>query len=669
MPATPPSFQLNQRQREAVEYTAGPLLVLAGAGSGKTRVIVEKTTWLIRNRGTPPQRIAAITFTNKAAREMKQRLQARLGADTAGLVTVSTFHALGWSILRGHCAVAGYRPGISILDEGDSQTVVRDLLPEGTAPEMVRMARAQISRWKNRAVGADNESVEAPSEGEAALWALYGRYQEHLRHLNAVDFDDLIMLPLRLLAEDSVRHEWQERIRYLLIDEYQDTNETQYRMMQVLAGRRGRFTAVGDDDQSIYGWRGAQPQNIDRLSVDFPELHVVKLEQNYRSCMRVLEAANALIAHNPHSHEKRLWSALGDGEAIRVVPADTDLTEASTVASAILHRRFTSRTPWGDFAVLYRGNHQSRPLERAFREQRIPYHLSGGTSFFDRTEVKDLMGYLRLAVNPDDSTAFLRVVNTPRRDIGVGTRGAIAQHAGAHRTSLFEAALNPALRAGLRQKSAASLARFCDLVVEVGDRGERADPLEAVNDLIERIGYEQWLRDTADNPVQAERRIGNCREFVDWLKRLANDAPGDGLTELLGRASLLTNLDSDHDPGDQVRLMTIHAAKGLEFPHVFMVGVEEDLLPHRNSDDADGEQEERRLMYVGMTRARESLTLSYAARRRSRGEVAPCQPSRFLDEIPRQLLEWQGEDPVRDQRRSRDVARAHLEQLREILDT
>jgi ATP-dependent DNA helicase Rep len=659
-------FQLNDRQRAAVEYTAGPLLVLAGAGSGKTRVIIEKIAWLVQRVQTPPQRIAAITFTNKAAREMKVRLERRLGADAARRVRLSTFHSLGWAMVREHCTHLGLRPGISILDESDSQTVVRDLLPEGTAPEVIRMTRAGISRLKNRALEAGESQLQADSAGEVSMSRLYLQYDQHLRNLNAVDFDDLILLPLQLLRLEEVRACWQERIRYTLVDEYQDTNEAQYRMLRVLAGDNGRLTVVGDDDQSIYGWRGAQPENIDRLAIDYPALKMIKLEQNYRSCGRVLKAANALIAHNPHNHEKRLWSALGEGEPIRVLPCESETAEAATVASDILHRKYTSRAGWGDFAVLYRGNHQSRPLEKALREQKIPYHLSGGTSFFDRSEIKDLMCYLRLAVNPDDNTAFLRVVNTPRRDIGVSTRGKIAIHAGAHRQSLFDAAQSPELLASLKTRTSDSLKAFSRQIIATGDRGERSDPLEAVRDLYKWTAYDDWLRDSSDSRAKAEKRIENVREFIAWLDRLADDAPGSGLVDLLGKLSLLTGLDQEAEAGQEVRLMTLHGAKGLEFPHVFLVGVEEDLLPHRNSIAEDTEHEERRLMYVGMTRARESLTLSYAARRRSYGDMVRCKPSRFLDEIPAELIERRGDDPTADKALSRERGRAHMEKLKEL---
>ena len=660
------AIQLNDQQRAAVTHTGGPLLVLAGAGSGKTRVIIEKIVYLVSDRGLPGEKIAAITFTNKAAKEMKERLAKRLGADKAAAITVSTFHSLGWKILREHHDELGYRPGISILDENDSQNVVRDLLPEGTAPEMVRLARGQVSRWKNMAMATGDIVSGKLSSGEASIWQLYQKYEEHLRHINAVDFDDLILQSLRALHNETIRQKWQQKIRYLLVDEYQDTNETQYQMLRFLSGDDGRLTAVGDDDQSIYGWRGAQPENLQQLAVDYPALKIVKLEQNYRSCGTVLKAANALIANNPHAIEKRLWSALGEGDVIRVIPCADEKEEAAMIAAEILHRKHTGRGRWGDFAVLYRGNHQSRVLEQAFREQRIPYHLSGGTSFFERTEVKDLMCYLRLAVNPDDNTAFIRVINTPRRDLGVTSRGHIAHYAGTHRVHLFEAAVSSACRSMLKPRSADSLRRFCDLIIEAGDRGERADPIEAVRDLVDKIGYESWLREQTDKPALLERRLENVRELIAWLERLHQENPGQGLVDIMGRLSLLTSLDTDKEPDQEVRLMTLHGSKGLEFPCVFMAGVEEELLPHRISLDEGGEEEERRLMYVGITRARESLTLSFAGQRRRFGEQVKCAPSRFLDELPEELLEWKGRDEEKDFERTKERATAHLDALRDM---
>jgi ATP-dependent DNA helicase Rep len=658
--------QLNPPQKAAVQHVSSPLLVVAGAGSGKTRVITEKVIFLLREKGLSPEKIAAITFTNKSANEMRQRVSKRVNAATAQKLSVSTFHALGWKILRMHAEDAGYRPGISILDEQDSFGIVRDLLPDGAPKEMLQAARWRIGRWKNRAMDPATAHHDDESVPDPAGLALYSRYQQHLQQLNAVDFDDLILQPLQLLRQQAVREQWQERIRYLLVDEYQDTNETQYQLLRILAGDQGRLTAVGDDDQSIYGWRGAQPENLQQLGEDFPRLEVIKLEQNYRSTQNILSAANAVISNNPHEIEKKLWSALHQGEKIRVIPCANDMEEAQRVASEILHRQFTARAQFGDFAVLYRGNHQSRMLEQAFREQRIPYHLSGGVSFFDRVEIKDVMCYLRLAVNPDDNSAFLRVINTPRRELGGISVGHIGAVAGSHHCSLFEASLKADCLSALKPGSRRSLEHFTRVIIETGDRGDRGEPLSAIGEMLDALAYRHWIRDQADNPMEAKKRLDNIEELLGWLRRIYDGSPAMNLTDLLGQLSLMSTLE-DEEPGNVVRLMTLHSAKGLEFPHVFLVGAEEGLLPHSQSLEEGGEQEERRLMYVGITRARESLVITFARKRKRYGDVISCEPSRFLKELPEGMIDWQGsrdDDGVQ----AKDRGRAHLSKMLEMLD-
>ena len=673
-PSRPRKNQLNAQQRAAVEYTDGPLLVLAGAGSGKTRVITEKIVWLAENQHLPADRIAAITFTNKAAREMRQRAGKLLGGNKqpgrGATPLISTFHSLGWRLLRTHAADIGMRPGISILDEQETLSLVRDLLPGNTPKDALQQARWQISRWKNQALRFDGDAPDQLGR-QAPVWALYEKYQQQLRDLNAVDFDDLILLPLVLLENEDIRLTWQERIRYLLVDEYQDTNETQYQLLKAIAGDRAALTAVGDDDQSIYGWRGAQPENLDQLAVDFSDLKVIKLEQNYRSRQTILSAANAVIANNPHTHEKRLWSALGEGDAIRILPCDDDRSEAMQVAADIQYQGMVRKALPAEFAILYRSNHQSRLFEQALRERKIPYHLSGGVSFFDRTEIKDLLCYLRLLVNPDDNTAFLRIINTPRREIGAKSLSGIGQKAAENGISLFEASLRPDTREMLTRRASESLREFCNLMQRIAEQGDRSDPLEAVTDLIEAIDYRQWIADQSDSPAKADRRLANIDELIGWIRRIAEpDDPvyGDSdlnLTDLLAQLSLLTNLEDD-EPGQAVRLMTLHAAKGLEFPCVYMVGVEEGLLPHQNSVAESGDAEERRLMYVGITRAQQRLTITYAHERRRFGETEACRPSRFLKELPDELVEWDGQAP-KDDEKTRDQAKANFKQLRAML--
>ena len=658
-------MKLNPQQQAAVEYLAGPLLVLAGAGSGKTRVITEKIAYLISNMGLSPTKIAAITFTNKAAKEMRERISRRLKGQNANGLILCTFHALGWRILRQHSAAVDYRPGISILDERDTLQLVRDLLSPGTQADKVRQARWQLSRWKNLALDVGEAEANASSAGEIAAVVLYKRYQEQLKTLNAVDFDDLIMLPLQLLQDQEIRTIWQEKLRYLLVDEYQDTNETQYRLLKLLTGSRGAITAVGDDDQSIYAFRGAQPENIQQLGLDFENLKVIKLEQNYRSSGRVLKAANAVIANNPHEHQKQLWSALPEGELLRIIPCENERDEARRVTSEILHRKFTCNNHYGEFAILYRGNFQARVFEQSLREQRVPYHLSGGTSFFDRTEIKDLLCYFRLLVNPTDNTAFLRVVNTPRRGLGASTIAKVATAAAELEVGMLDASRHASCLQTLTPRVATSMREFSDLILRIGAEGEHGDAVAAIKALVKEINYSQWLLDQAETPQDAERRQKNVEDLLSWVETIYTSADASmNLTDLVGQLTLMTTLNEDEDPGQVVRLMTLHAAKGLEFKHVFMVGVEEGLLPHQMSLDEGGEEEERRLMYVGITRAEETLTLTHASRRKRFGEVLRCTPSRFLAELPEECILTTGSE--QEQAEKHDRAKAHLANLESL---
>jgi len=664
---------LNAPQRAAVRYLDGPLLVLAGAGSGKTRLITHKIAHLIKACGISPPHIAAVTFTNKAAREMQSRVAALLGGKKTAGLRVSTFHSLGLSILRHETAALGYRPGFSILDTDDSIGLIRDLLrKEFSDDSQVNAAHRQISGWKNALVDAEQAYALADGDAPKALAAgLYAQYQRHLRAYNAVDFDDLIFLPVSLFKQrPDILDAWQNRIRHLLVDEYQDTNSGQYQLVRALTGPRGALTAVGDDDQSIYAWRGAQPENLGLLQQDFPNLKVIKLEQNYRSTGRILKAANQLIVNNPHVFVKSLWCELGYGDPIRVIETRDGEHEAETVVSEILSHKFKQRADFRDYAILYRGNHQAKLFEKSLREQRIPYYLSGGTSFFSHGEVKDLMAYLRLLVNPDDNSAFLRVVNVPRREIGPTTVERLAAYAGERGVSLFAACFEMGLKTRLSERAAARLEQFAQWLVELGDRGRRGDPVAAVRDLIAGANYEIWLRDTSRDEKTAERRSANVWELVAWMQRIAEQTAEDQtLADLVAHMSLIDILDrgDEENQADCVHLLTLHAAKGLEFPHVFLTGMEESLLPHRASIESGDIEEERRLAYVGITRARKTLTFTYAAKRKRGGEMLAREPSRFLAELPADDLEWQGGgreiDPIRRQERGQ----AHLNNLRGLL--
>ena len=638
---------LNSRQREAVRYLDGPLLVLAGAGSGKTRVITAKIAHLIEKAGIAARHITAVTFTNKAAREMKSRLNKLLGDDAGRGLNVSTFHTLGLNILRRELKGAGLRNGFSIFDEQDVEQLLRELAKKNEADrDTLQRARWQISAWKNALVDPETAAATVDDDFDAFYAALYGAYQRALRAYNAVDFDDLILRPVQLLQHnDALRERWQNRIRYLLVDEYQDTNGAQYELVKQLVGVREALTVVGDDDQSIYAWRGACPENLARLRDDFTRLKLIKLEQNYRSTGRILHAANSLIANNTHVFDKRLWSELGPGELLRIINCKDEEDEAERVISEIVHRRFNGAGAYGDFAILYRGNHQARPFEKALRTQNVPYFLSGGTSFFARNEVKDVMAYLRLLANPNDDSAFLRIVNTPRREIGTGTLEKLAAYAGNRGITLATAIDELGLGEQIKPRPLARLREFSAWLKGLARDAESGTPVDAVRQLLRDIDYRDWLLQTSDSDKTGERRWENVEELVAWLERLQKEEQqGKTLAEMVNHLSLMDIIErQDEEAGDdRVVLMTLHAAKGLEFPHVFLVGMEEELLPHRSSIEQDDIQEERRLAYVGLTRAQRTLTMTCAERRRRGGESIRCEPSRFLSELPADDLSWEG---------------------------
>jgi len=662
--------ELNPQQRGAVREVQSPLLVLAGAGSGKTRVITEKIAYLIKQCGMPAKTIVAVTFTNKAAREMRERVSRLLSKDAGRGLVVSTFHTLGMRILRREAKGLGYKSNFSIFDSQDSLHLIDELLrkvPGAFAPDALRN---QLSHWKNELVLPLQAFKQAATEFETAAAILYAEYQRNLKAYNALDFDDLILQPVVALQDNqNVREHWQNRVRHLLVDEYQDTNSAQYRLVQLLVGNTTPFTAVGDDDQSIYAWRGANPENLRRLKDDFPRLTVIKLEQNYRSAGCILKCANQLISNNPHLFEKRLWSSLGYGTPLKVMACRDGDHEAERVVSEILHHQFTHATRHGEYAILYRGNHQSRSFEKVLREHSIAYHLSGGTSFFEYTEVKDLLAYLRLLVNEDDDRAFLRVVNTPRRELGAATLEKLGAYASEHGLSLLAACFESGLQTVLNKRASSRLREFAEWVVMLADDGRRSEAMPVVRQLIQDIDYSAWLSDNAKDPNDADRRQQNVNELLNWIERLA--AKGDderGLADIVSRIALLDRLDRDDEGNSNcVRLMTLHAAKGLEFPHVFMVGVEENILPHRSSIEEDSLEEERRLAYVGITRAQKTLTLTYAGKRRRAGEWESCEPSRFLSELPHEDLEWDKPGAVQNPQIRKQRGQAHLAQLRGLL--
>lgn len=656
-----------------MRYLDGPLLVLAGAGSGKTRVITRKIRYLIEDAQIPARHILAVTFTNKAAREMQSRVaEACKGVNRRGL-SISTFHTLGLNMIRRAPRDFGLKSGFSIYDDGDTLSLLKELSGNSLASdsEILKSMRYRIGDWKNRLVLPADAAEEAEDDLVARAAKLYAEYQLALESYNAVDFDDLILRPvLTLRHNDDVRSYWQSRIRHLLVDEYQDTNATQYELVQLLVGERASFTVVGDDDQSIYAWRGARPDNLVRLQSDYPQLKLIKLEQNYRSTAHILHAANALIENNPHVFEKKLWCDAGHGETLRALQTLDEFDEAQQVVAQLISHRLRHGNKYNDYAILYRSNFQSRPIEKLLREHRVPYLLSGGTSFFAQTEVRDLMAYLRLLVNPDDDAAFLRVVNVPRRQLGPATLKKLSAYAEQREVSLLTATQELGLQQTVTGAALDNLASFGDWVARLADQAERGDPIATVRQLVNESDYRTWVADNADTPAQEERRLGNVEELLEWLDRLTEKADEEqSLAELVSKMVLMDILERQNEEGDgdAVRLMTLHAAKGLEFPHVFIVGMEEEILPHRTSIEEENIEEERRLAYVGITRARNSLTFTYAAKRKRYGELQTCEPSRFLKELPAENLQWAGNQEERAPEQQQATGNDALSQMRAML--
>ena len=666
--AAPPvacmSASLNLPQLEAVHHVQGPCLVLAGAGSGKTRVITHKIAHLIQ-LGLEPERIAAITFTNKAAAEMRERAKQLVGRE-AQKVLICTFHALGVRMLRQNGEALGLKKNFSILDTDDVTSILKDA---GGSSDLATARQWQwaISLWKNQGLNAAMAEAQASNDNERITARIMARYEERLTAYQSVDFDDLIGLPLKLLQQhEDVRLQWQQQMGHVLVDEYQDTNATQYEMLKLLVGERARFTAVGDDDQSIYGWRGATLDNLQKLPVDFPELKVVKLEQNYRSTGAILQAANNVIGPNPKLYPKKLFSELGPGEPVRLSDADNEEHEAERIVLRIQSLRAGNDTgaglshwrDWKHFAVLYRANHQSRVLEKAFRKAAIPYKVSGGQSFFDRAEIRDLCAWLRLLVNNDDDPAFLRCVTTPKRGIGHTTLQKLGEFATLYRISMFEAVFSHSLISVLPQRAVDSLQAFGNEVNDLQYRARHTQGSEAALALLlqwlKDIDYEKHLYDGEDSEKLAAARWTNVLDFVDWMAKRCggeiDDTAGVSLVsesktllEVAQTIALLSTLSDREKDQDVVTLSTLHAAKGLEWPHVVLAGVNEGLLPFKPEENGVSLQqdalnltriqEERRLMYVGITRAQRSLVVSWSKRRKKGREMVNAMPSRFIAEM------------------------------------
>ncbi|MBX6350426.1 MAG: UvrD-helicase domain-containing protein [Clostridia bacterium] len=636
MDRLPPLDGLNEAQRQAVLHGAGPVLVVAGAGSGKTRVLTLRIAHLVA-QGVPAWRILAVTFTNKAAREMQERVLGIVG-EAARDLWVLTFHAACLRILRAHAPLVGLPPRFTVLDADDQRAVVRAALrtlgldERSYAPGAVA---SLISRWKNDGLDAEAASAEAGDPFRKAAARVYRRYAERLSEAGAVDFDDLLLLTLRLFeAHPDVRARLAERFLHVLVDEYQDTNPAQYRIVRALAERHQNLFVVGDADQSIYGWRGADIRNILEFERDFPDARVIRLEQNYRSTQAILDAAASVIRHNLERRERELWSELGPGEPVRFFCAWDDRAEAEFVADEIGRLIREGGRSASDFAVLYRTHAQSRAFEEAFLLRGLPYQVVGGLKFYERREIKDVLAYLRLVENPYDVVSFERIANVPRRGLGPRTIARLLAARG--EGSIVDALLRADAVAGLGGRQKVALRELGELLAELAELAQRLGVAELVEEVLRRTRYREELR--AEASPQDLSRLENLEELVNVARAFPARTDGSHLGDFLAEAALVSEADS-HDPGrPAVSLMTLHTAKGLEFPVVFLVGLEERTFPHARSLEEGNLEEERRLCYVGMTRAKERLYLTMARRRALYGGLDWREPSRFLAEVGKERL-------------------------------
>jgi len=652
--------RLNPRQQEALEAITGPVLVLAGAGSGKTSVITQKIAYLTAECGLKGHQIIALTFTNKSAREMKERVGSLMTGKEARGLTVSTFHNLGLNIIRKEVEALGYKPGFSIFDSQDVLALLKDLTHKEfeAAEDACEPIQHLISNWKNDLISPSRAMAGANSPDQVLAARVYEAYQKTLKLYNGVDFDDLILQPVELFKHRiDILEKWQNKVRYLLVDEYQDTNSSQYLLVKQLVGQRSNFTVVGDDDQSIYAWRGARPENLAELQADFPSLKVVKLEQNYRSTGRILKVANQLIANNPHEFSKALWSDKAFGDPVRVISCRNEDAEAERIATEILQFQLQNEAEFRDFAILYRSNHQARLMELKLQSYKVPYKVSGGQSFFARTEVKDIMAYLKILLNPADDNAFLRIVNTPRREIGAATLEKLVNYANYRGESLIRACQEIGLEQFISGAALARVKEFGHWIEHLSQKSQQEDPIASVRQMVSDMEYQDWLLQTSSGPPMAEKRMANVETLISSLQSSLEKAvtknDNADMGDAVARLVLMDLLErqEEEDETDRVQMMTLHSAKGLEFPHVFLMGMEEELLPHRNAVDEGNVEEERRLAYVGITRAKRTLAITLARKRKQYGELVECSPSRFLDELPEADLEWQGrgdDDPTKN---------------------
>lgn len=655
--------QFNPQQLQAIHYLDSPLLVLAGAGSGKTKVITGKIVHLVQNMGYLPQQIAAITFTNKAAQEMSERIAQILPNNISGSLNISTFHSLGLKIVREESNLLGLKKRFCIFDATDCAKVLGELA-NTSGKEQIFQIQNQISLWKNALISPETAVLSAESTWQENAARIYASYTDTLTAYHAVDFDDLIRLPCVLFNENKeIKYKWQMKLRYLLIDECQDTNACQYQLLQHLVGTEARFTAVGDDDQSIYAWRGADIANLKKLQDDYKNLKIIKLEQNYRSTKRILRVANAVIANNPKMFDKTLWSENADGLPIQVLTCQDEAHEADTIAHKIQHYRMRMQAKFADFAVLYRGNHQARAFEEALRNARIPYRISGGQSFFDRSEIKDILAYMRLLTNTDDDQAFLRAVNAPKKGIGETTLKKLNELAAQFGYSLFDAANRQGALSILTPHAKTAVEKWIAFIQHYRYLAETENAHYVLEKMLEEIAYKRYLIDNNEEK-QGEMRWQNVVDFIEWIKKKSHEKNLFAITQNIALLNILDN--QTQEEMDAVHLTTLHSAKGLEYPFVFLAGCEEGLFPHQDSIDENNLHEERRLMYVGITRAMRLLTVTYAIKRKRAGHWQFNEPSRFIDEMPLddiQILGRKNTAPII----SREEGNARLTAIRQQL--
>ena len=630
---------LNPPQREAVTHPGGPLLILAGAGSGKTRVLAYRVAYLLRHQSIAPARILAVTFTNKAANEMRERVDRLVGTAVARAIWIGTFHHICSRILRRNGDRVGVGRNFLIFDEDDQRAVIRQCLKglgldERRFPPAVVLAL--IDRAKNE--GVDHLAYAERANGwyEEVVARVFNAYQRTLREQNALDFDDLLLEVVRLFGEAAdVKEEYQDRFQHVLVDEYQDTNRAQYLIIRTLAEKHRNICVVGDDDQSIYRWRGADVRNILEFEQDYPDATIVKLEQNYRSTKTILQAAGEVIQHNPHRHRKALWTANPAGEPIVLYEAFDGHDEARFVVDEIARLRDGLR--YRDFVVLYRTNAQSRLFEEQCLRAGIPYTIVGGVRFYERKEIRDIIAYLRLALIPADDASLTRIINVPRRGIGDVSFGRLEAYARGHGLSVLEAMAQPEALEDLPKAAQRTAAELVDLIARLRDRASRVRTTDLIDAAIVETGYQAMLE--AEGTDEAYSRLENLRELVTVAKEFEDVTGEEGLNAFLQHLALVTDLDTWQEQVDRVTLMTLHSAKGLEFAVVFLAGLEEGLFPHaRALEEAEGLEEERRLCYVGMTRAKQHLYLSHARTRTIFGSTMPGVPSRFLEEVPAELV-------------------------------